>query len=75
MHEGHRSWIDGMKPYLEKASLAAFFLGVSSGFPYAMIAAKGDIYYGLWYPVVVTTIAIISMILFLPETRGKDLDY
>jgi PAT family beta-lactamase induction signal transducer AmpG len=39
MHEGHKSWVDGVKPYLEKASLAAFFLGVSSGFPYAMIAA------------------------------------
>jgi MFS transporter, PAT family, beta-lactamase induction signal transducer AmpG len=28
-----------IKPYLEKAPLAAFFLGVSSGFPYAMIGA------------------------------------
>ena len=28
-----------IKPYLEKESLAAFFLGVSSGFPYAMIGA------------------------------------
>lgn len=28
-----------VKPYLEKESLAAFFLGISSGFPYAMIAA------------------------------------
>lgn len=27
------------KPYLEKESLAAFFVGVSSGFPYAMIGA------------------------------------
>ena len=26
-------------PYLEKESLAAFFVGISSGFPYAMIAA------------------------------------
>jgi PAT family beta-lactamase induction signal transducer AmpG len=26
-------------PYLEKESLAAFFLGISSGFPFAMIAA------------------------------------
>jgi MFS family permease len=42
---------------------------------YAMVAAKGDIYYGLWYPVVVTAIAIVSMILFLPETKGRDLDY
>jgi MFS transporter, PAT family, beta-lactamase induction signal transducer AmpG len=28
-----------LKPYLEKAPIAAFFLGISSGFPYAMIAA------------------------------------
>jgi len=30
---------DSVKPYLEKESLAAFFVGVSSGFPYAMIGA------------------------------------
>jgi MFS transporter, PAT family, beta-lactamase induction signal transducer AmpG len=35
----HRTWIDGLKPYGEKAPIAAFFLGVSSGFPYAMIGA------------------------------------
>jgi MFS transporter, PAT family, beta-lactamase induction signal transducer AmpG len=29
----------GVKPYLEAGPLAAFFLGMSSGFPYAMIAA------------------------------------
>ncbi|WP_298304430.1 MFS transporter [uncultured Erythrobacter sp.] len=29
----------GVKPYLEKEALAAFFVGVSSGFPYAMIGA------------------------------------
>ncbi|MGH6786845.1 MAG: AmpG family muropeptide MFS transporter [Novosphingobium sp.] len=34
-----RSFIDSVRPYLEKESLAAFFLGVSSGFPYAMIGA------------------------------------
>ncbi len=33
------SWWDGVKPYLEKAPVAAFFVGVSSGFPYAMIGA------------------------------------
>lgn len=33
------SWWDGIKPYLEKAPIAAFFVGVSSGFPYAMIGA------------------------------------
>lgn len=30
---------DSVHPYLEKESLAAFFLGMSSGFPYAMIGA------------------------------------
>ena len=34
-----RNWWDGIKPYVEKAPLAALFLGISSGFPYAMIGA------------------------------------
>ncbi len=36
---GTRSLWGSLKPYLEKESLAAFFVGVSSGFPYAMIGA------------------------------------
>ena len=32
-------WTSGVRPYVEKAPLAAFFLGISSGFPYAMIGA------------------------------------
>ena len=36
---GSASWLDAVKPYVEKAPLGAFFLGVSSGFPYAMIGA------------------------------------
>ena len=42
---------------------------------YAMVAATGDIYFGLWYPVVATTIAIVATLVFLPETRGKDLNF
>jgi PAT family beta-lactamase induction signal transducer AmpG len=34
-----QGWASALKPYLEKESLASFFLGVSSGFPYALIAA------------------------------------
>ncbi|WP_341711315.1 MFS transporter [Erythrobacter sp.] len=37
--ESQRSLWASIKPYLEKESLAAFFLGISSGFPYAMIGA------------------------------------
>ena len=31
--------LDAVKPYIEPAPLAALFLGISSGFPFAMIAA------------------------------------
>lgn len=34
-----RGLFGAVKPYLEKESLAAFFVGMSSGFPYAMIGA------------------------------------
>ncbi len=33
------TWWDGVRPYVEREPLAAFALGVSSGFPYAMIGA------------------------------------
>ena len=36
---GERTWRDGVRPYVERGPLAAFALGVSSGFPFAMIAA------------------------------------
>lgn len=32
-------WFDALAPYLQKGPLAALLLGISSGFPYAMIAA------------------------------------
>jgi len=31
--------LDALRPYLERESIAAFMLGISSGFPYAMIGA------------------------------------
>ncbi|NWK98650.1 MFS transporter [Sphingobium lactosutens] len=37
--EASHSWLDAVKPYVQKAPLASFFLGVSSGFPFAMIGA------------------------------------
>jgi MFS family permease len=35
---------------------------------FAMVAATGNIYYGLWYPVIVAVITVIVGLLFLPET-------
>jgi MFS transporter, PAT family, beta-lactamase induction signal transducer AmpG len=38
VHE-EKSWIDAIKPYFEKEALIALMIGISSGFPYAMIGA------------------------------------
>src|SRR5205814_2610487 len=43
------------------------FLPVTS---FAIVAATGDIYRGLWYPVIVAAATAIIGALFLPETRG-----
>jgi MFS family permease len=39
----------------------------------AMVAASGDIYYGLWYPIVVAVMSLIIGTLFLRETRTRDI--
>jgi MFS family permease len=41
---------------------------------FAIVAATGDIYSGLIYPLVFTGISIVAAVLFLPETRGRALD-
>jgi MFS family permease len=41
---------------------------------FAMVAATGDIYYGLWYPVVVAALTVIIGLFFLPETAKRDID-
>ena len=41
---------------------------------FALVAASGNIYFGLWYPVAFTLVAVIVSLLWLPETRGRDLD-
>ena len=41
---------------------------------FAMVAATGDIYFGLWYPIVAASLAILVSLLFLPETRGRNLN-
>src|SRR6202522_1253289 len=41
---------------------------------FAMVAATGDIYYGLWYPIVVAGITVVVGLLFLPETVNRHID-
>jgi MFS family permease len=35
---------------------------------FAMVAATGNIYYGLWYPVAIAAVGVVVGLLFLPET-------
>ena len=40
---------------------------------FAMVAATGDIYYGLWYPIVIAVMTAILGIFFMPETKDRDI--
>jgi MFS family permease len=39
----------------------------------AMVALKGDIYYGLWYPIIVSLITLVVGAIFLRETKDRDI--
>jgi len=41
---------------------------------FAMVAATGDIYYGLWYPIVVAGATVVIGLFFLPETFRRQAD-
>jgi len=40
---------------------------------FAMVAATGDIYYGLWYPIVVAALTVVVGLFFLPETFKRSI--
>ncbi len=42
---------------------------------FAMVAATGDIYYGLWYPIVIATMTAVLGTFFLPETKDRDIHH
>ncbi len=42
-------------------------------FAFAIVTAVGDIYAGLWFPVVFTLISVVTTAFLLPETRGRSL--
>jgi hypothetical protein len=39
-----------------------------------MVAATGNIYYGLWYPVIVALVTLVVGVVLLPETFRRRLD-
>ncbi|WP_194791454.1 MFS transporter [Pseudomonas sp. UFMG81] len=42
---------------------------------FAMVAATGDIYYGLWYPIVIAVMTAVLGTFFLPETKDRDINH
>lgn len=41
---------------------------------FAIVAATGDFYAGLWYPVIIALVTVVIGALFLPETRNVNID-
>ncbi len=50
-----------------------WFGGLLPTTAFAMVAATGDIYYGLWYPVIVATGTFIIGMIFIKETKDVDI--
>jgi MFS family permease len=50
-----------------------WFGGLLPATAFAMSAAKGDIYYGLWYPVVIAGVCFIIGMIFLKETKDNNI--
>jgi MFS family permease len=50
-----------------------WFGGLLPATAFAMSAAAGNIYYGLWYPIVFAAISLVVGVLFLPETKNRDI--
>jgi MFS family permease len=50
-----------------------WFGGLLPTTAFAMVAATGDIYYGLWYPVIVAAGTFVIGMLFIRETKDVDI--
>ena len=50
-----------------------WFGGLLPATMFAMNAQNGSIYYGLWYPVVIAAATAIIGVLFVPETKDRDI--
>jgi mannose/fructose/N-acetylgalactosamine-specific phosphotransferase system component IIC len=48
--------------------------GLLPAIGFAMVAANGNIYYGLWYPVVVAAATVVIGLFILPETFRRTID-
>jgi len=42
---------------------------------FAIVAATGNIYSGLWYPIIVACMSFVVALIFLPETKDRDITH
>ncbi len=50
-----------------------WFGGLLPATSFAMVAQTGDIYFGLWYPIVVALMTVVIGSIFVPETYKRDI--
>ncbi len=50
-----------------------WFGGLMPATAFAMIAQTGDVYYGLWYPIVIALATVVIGLFFVPETKDRDI--
>ncbi|HZW22633.1 MFS transporter [Noviherbaspirillum sp.] len=50
-----------------------WFGGLLPTTSFALVAYKGDIYYGLWYPIIIALITFVVGLLFVKETKDRDI--
>ncbi len=50
-----------------------WFGGFLPSISFALVAWTGDIYYGLWYTIIVAVMTLVIGFLFLPETKDVDI--
>ena len=50
-----------------------WFGGLMPATAFAMIAQTGDVYYGLWYPIVIALATVVIGFFFVPETKDRDI--
>ncbi|HJW56155.1 MAG TPA: MFS transporter [Burkholderiaceae bacterium] len=50
-----------------------WFGGLLPTTAFALVAYKGDIYYGLWYPIIISLMTFVVGMLFIKETKDRDI--
>jgi MFS family permease len=50
-----------------------WFGGLLPATSLAMVAQTGDIYFGLWYPIVIALATVVIGAIFIPETKDRDI--